>query len=485
MNVQRKYAVPEKPRDAKLLIGGKWVDGDGTFEVIDKFSGKVVANVAKAGKAQVDAAVAAAKKSFEEHKLTPFQRYEYILKASDLVQKRKDEFIQAYVAESGFTVSDANNEVTRSSQTFINAAEEAKRITGEMIPVESVPGQEHRMGFTVRVPIGVVCAITPFNAPVGTTCHKILPALAAGNTLVLKPASATPITAQLLCECLIEAGFPAAHINLVHGGGGEVGQALFDNEDIAFYGFTGSTSVGKLLRRAIGVRRCSLELGSIASTIICEDADLDWAVPRCLGASFRKAGQVCTSVQRFYVHETVADAFTQRLSEAAGKMKVGDPYDPETLVGPMIHEKEAERAEQWIREAVDAGATLVRGGTREGRVLQPTILTHVTDEMRVMCEEIFAPVVSIVPFSDYQVAFDSVNNTPYGLAAGVFTRDINRGFEAVRKLHVGGVHINETSSARVDLMPYGGVKESGDGREGPRYAIREMTEERMVTFATY
>lgn len=470
-------------RQCSLLIGGEWVAGEGSFPVIDKFTGEVLAEVASASAVQVTEAVASAKRSFETQPLEPYGRYEILHRAAGLIEQRRDELVRTIVAETGFTISDAGSEVSRCVQTMLLSAEEAKRITGEMVPIEAAPGQAHRMAYTIRVPLGVVCAITPFNSPLNTVTHKVAPALAAGNTVVLKPANYTPFTASILCEVLLEAGLPRGHLNLLQGDGRDVGRWLLENEEISFYTFTGSTAVGKIIQRTVGLRRTSLELGSIASTIVCEDADLEWAVPRCVSASFRKAGQVCTSVQRLYVHEEVLDEFTNHLVQRTARAKVGNPLDPDTLVGPMIDVREAERAEAWLHEAVAQGARVVHGGRREGSLLEPTVLLDARPEMRVMCEEIFAPVISIVPYRFFDDAVARVNDTPYGLAAGVFTSNLNRAIQATRKLHVGGVHINETSSSRADLMPYGGTKESGFGREGPKYSIREMTEERLVTIS--
>lgn len=466
-----------------LLIDGEWIAGADTIEVKEKFTGKMLAEVARASAEQVNAAVESAKRSFAQHPLEPYRRYEILLRASALVEQRRQELVQTIVGESGFTVSDATTEVNRCIQTLIISAEEAKRISGEMVPIESAPGQAHRMAFTIRVPRGVICAITPFNSPLNTVTHKIAPALAAGNTVVLKPASYTPLTAGILCEILIEAGLPPAHINLVNGPGSEVGRWLAANPEIKFYAFTGSTAVGKALHQAVGLRQTALELGSIAATIVCEDANLEWAAPRCLAASFRKAGQVCTSVQRLYVHESILGRFTEMLREKAAAAKVGDPYRTDTLTGPMISLGEAERAEAWVNEAIDAGARLLCGGRRDGAVLDPTILTGVNPAMRVMCEEIFAPVISIVPYRSFDETVDSINGTPYGLATGVFTNDLGRALTAAKRLQVGSVHVNETSSSRVDQMPYAGVKDSGFGREGPKYSIQEMTEERLVTIS--
>ena len=465
------------------MIGGEWISGDGLIEVTDKFSGNVIGHAARATREQVDAAVAAAKQSFDRTKLEPYRRFEILRRTSELIEQRRAEFTETIIAESGFPFADANNEVTRSVETFLLSAEEAKRISGEVVPIEGAAGQSHRMAFTIRVPRGVVCGITSFNSPLNMVAHKMAPALAGGNTVVIKPPSSTPFSAAILCELLIEAGLPPGHVNLVQGPGAQIGNWLTANQDIRFYTFTGSTEVGKALQRAVGLRPIALELGSIAATIVCEDADLERATPRCVNSAFRRAGQACTSVQRLFVHESVMDRFAGMLVDATRALRVGNPHDAETVVGPMISVSEAERAERWIGEAVQLGAKIIHGGRRDGALLYPTILGDVRSDMKVMCEEIFAPVMSLVPYSSFNDVLRQVNSTPFGLAAGIFTRDINRALRAARELHVGIVHINESSTSRVDLIPFGGVKDSGLGREGPRYAIEEMTEERLITIS--
>jgi succinate-semialdehyde dehydrogenase/glutarate-semialdehyde dehydrogenase len=472
-------------KSCKLLIDGRWVEGESTFPVEDKFTGEVVAEVSRASRRDVANAVGAAKRAFETKPLDPYRRYEILHEASSLVEKRRDELVSTIIAESGFTGADATAEVNRCIQTLLISAEESKRIRGEMVPLEGAPGQTHRMGFTIRVPLGVVCAITPFNSPLNTVAHKVAPALAAGNGVVLKPASYTPVTAVVLCEILSDAGLPPGYLNLVCGSGGTVGNWLLEEQNIRFYTFTGGTDVGKIIQQAAGLRRTQLELGAISATIVCEDADLDRAVPKCVSASFRKAGQVCTSVQRLYVHESILDRFVEGLVAQTEAAKVGDPREPETLVGPMIDFREAERAEIWVNEAVEQDAEIVTGGKREGALFYPTIIKDARPEMRVMCREIFAPVISIVPFHSLNDAIEQVNATPYGLAAGLFTTNINKAMLAARRLEVGSVYVNETSSSRVDLMPYGGTKESGFGREGPKYAIQEMTEERLIAISLH
>jgi succinate-semialdehyde dehydrogenase/glutarate-semialdehyde dehydrogenase len=404
-------------------------------------------------------------------------------RVGDGLERRREELVRILTAETGFPVSDTRNEVTRAIQTFLLSGEEAKRLVGEVVPIEAAPGNAHRMGFTIRVPRGVVCGITSFNAPLNFVAHKAAPALASGNTVVLKAPQATPFSAAVLCEILLEAGLPPGHVQLVQGPGSEVGRWLVEDQRIRFYTFTGSTSVGKQLQKSVGLRPIALELGSIAATIVCADADLDRAVPRVVNSAFRRAGQACTSTQRLFVQRPVLEAFVEKLRPAVAAVVVGDPRNTDTVLGPMISDAEAARAEAWVREAVAAGARLVAGGTRRGAVLDPTVLIDVTPDMKVLCEEIFAPVMSVVPFDTLDEVIDRVNATEFGLAAGIFTRDVTTAFTAARRFHVGVVHINESSTSRVDLMPFTGVKDSGLGREGPKYAMHEMTEERLITLS--
>jgi succinate-semialdehyde dehydrogenase/glutarate-semialdehyde dehydrogenase len=466
---------------ARLLIGGDWVDGVESFPVSDKYSGVLIGHADRASRDQVDAAVAAADASFRSHQLDAYDRFTILRRAGDLIEQRRAELASTITAEAGFPIADAQNEVTRAIQTFLISAEEGKRLVGEVVPIEGAPGHAHRTAFTIRVPRGVVCGITSFNAPLNFVAHKAGPALAAGNTVVLKAPQATPFSAAILCEILLEAGFPKGHINLVQGPGSEVGRWLVDNQLIRFYTFTGSTSVGKQLYRDVGLRAIALELGSIAATLVCSDGDLDRAATRVANSSFRRAGQACTSTQRLFVHRGVLEPFIEKFVAATAKLKVGDPSDPATAVGPMISESEAARAEQWVNDAVAQGARIVTGGQRHGALLTPTILVDAQRGMKVLCEEIFAPVVSIIPFDAIDDAIAEINSTAFGLACGIFTRDINTAITAARRIHVGVVHINESSSNRVDLIPFSGVKDSGRGREGPKYAMQEMTEERLIT----
>lgn len=459
------------------------MDGSEAVPVFDKFSGQLIGHADRASHEQVDAAVAAAHASFQSVKLDAQQRYAILRRACDLIEARRAELAATITAEAGFPIADAQNEVTRAIQTFLISAEEGKRIAGEVVPIEGAPGNAHRMAFTIRVPRGVVCGITSFNAPLNFVAHKAGPALASGNTVVIKAPQATPFSAALIAQILLDAGLPPGHISVVQGPGSEVGRWLIDNQQIRFYTFTGSTAVGKQLHREVGLRPIALELGSIAASLVCEDGDLDRAAPRIANSAFRRAGQACTSTQRLFVHRSVLEPFVEKFVAATAKLKAGDPRDPETAIGPMISEAEATRAEQWVQQAVAQGARIVSGGQRRGALLTPTILVDARRDMKILCEEIFAPVVSIIPFDSLDEAITEINSTEFGLAAGIFTRDINTAMTAARRIHVGVVHINESSSSRVDLIPFSGVKDSGLGREGPKYAMQEMTEERLITLS--
>ena len=472
-------AAPALP-DARLLIAGEWVDGIDRQAVIDKYRLTPCCQLHLPSREQVAATVAAAHAAFRRDTLSAYDRGRILDAAAGLLEQRADELVRALQLEAGFTVSDARGELKRCVQTFRLSAEEARRFSGEMVPLDGAPQQAGRLGFTLRVPLGVVCAITPFNAPLNTVAHKVAPALAAGNAVVLKPSSNTPTAANLIAEALLASGLPPALMSVVHGGA-QVAQWLLEEQAIRFYAFTGSTEVGRVIQQRAGLRRTQMELGSIAFTVLSDDANLEHALPKVVNAGYRKAGQVCTSVQVLLVQRAIQPAVEARLAALVQALSFGDPADPETFVGPVISEAEAQRIERWIDEAIARGARRLVGGPRLGAVVPPTLLTQVDDGMAVSCQEIFGPVVSIVPFDTLDEAIARVNATPFGLATGLFTNRLDEALKAARRLEVGGVHINETSSSRVDVMPYGGSKESGFGREGPHYAVREMSEERMVT----
>ncbi|MDQ7844063.1 MAG: aldehyde dehydrogenase family protein [Armatimonadota bacterium] len=465
-----------------LLIGGEWVAAPAQAPVVDKFTGEAVAWVAQAGEDHVRAAVDAAHRAFQDGAIPPRERFGILSRTAEAVATRREEIARIMIAETGFTWRDVRTDIARAVQTLQLSAEEAKRLGGEVLPIQAAPGFERALAFTLRVPLGVVAAITPFNSPLNTVCHKIAPALAAGNSVVLKPATPTPLSALWLAERLLEAGLPPGWLNVLTGPGGSLGRWLVEDPRVRFVTFTGSTAVGREIQARIGLRRSCMELGNVSATIVCADAELDRAVPLVTAGAFRKAGQVCTSVQRLYVEQPVYDELVDRLAAAARALRVGNPWDEATDVGPMISESKAAEAQAWVEEAAAAGAQVVTGGRRQGTLLDPTVLVDVPPDARVVCDEIFAPVVSVVPCQSFDEAVERVNEGPYGLQAGVFTRDLRKALTAARRLAVGGVIVNGSSSTRADLMPYGGTKQSGFGREGPRYAIEELTEVRTVVF---
>lgn len=468
--------------ETRLFLEGEWQSGVERFEVLDKFTFAPIAQVSTADADQVARAVRHCAAAFEAGGPTPYERSEILRRAADILRSEQSRLVATYQAETGFTLADAEAETTRCVETFTLSAEEARRFdTNETVPISGAPGPAGRLAFVMRVPIGPVAAITPFNAPLNTVAHKVAPAVAAGNPIILKPSSHTPLCGALIIDVLMRAGWPADLCALLQGGG-DVGRHLLAQPDIAFFTFTGSTEVGRAVQGAAGLRGTQLELGSIAFTIVEADADLDRALPRIRDAAFRKAGQVCTSVQILLAQQGVADEVTERLAQFTRGASYGDPSRPNTLTGPMISLEAAQRAETRIANAVEYGAELICGGSREGAVLAPTLLRRVRPDDRALCEEMFAPMMSVIEYDTLDEAIARVNATPYGLASGIFTARLDSALAAARDLRVGCVHINNSSSARVDLMPYGGVKESGFGREGPAYAMREMTEQRLVTY---
>lgn len=464
----------------RLLIAGEWADGEQTVPVFDKFRLQPFAQAHLPGRDQVRACIAAADRAFQTSTLTPYDRGAILDRAAAEMERRAADLVEVLRQEAGFPRRDAMGEIQRCAGTFRLSAEEARRFAGEVVPVEGAAGQKGRIGFTIRVPLGVVAAITPFNAPLNTVAHKVGPALAAGNALVLKPSLHTPMTSCIMAECLAAAGLPAGLMSVLHGDA-EVADWLLSEAVVRFYAFTGSTEVGRSIQSKAGLRRTQMELGSIAHCVVCEDADLDVALPKVVNAGYRKAGQVCTSIQVLLVQHSIVDEVERRLTGLVSQLRYGDPADDRTVVGPVISEAAARRIESWIAQAEQKGARRLVGGERRGAVVAPTLLADVDKATPLGCQEVFGPVMCIAPFVDLDEAIARVNDTPFGLATGIFTRRLDKALQAARQLQVGGVHINETPSSRVDLMPYGGSKDSGFGREGPHYAIREMSEERIVT----
>jgi succinate-semialdehyde dehydrogenase/glutarate-semialdehyde dehydrogenase len=468
------------PAAGRLLLAGAWTSGATTSSVLDKYLLRPFTQVEIASKEQVRACVVAAESAFRESKLDSAARGAILDRAATMIESRNETLIDILRQEAGFTRSDASGEIRRCATTFRISAEEARRFSGEMVPIEGTGGQSGRIGFTLRVPLGVVCAITPFNAPLNTVAHKVAPALAAGNSVVLKPSLHTPISSCVMAEVLIAAGLPPGLFSVLHGGP-EVAQWLLDEPAIRFFAFTGSTEAGRAIQQRAGLRRTQMELGSIAHCIICADSNVEAALPKVVGAGFRKAGQVCTSIQVLLVERPILKQVENRLTEMVAALPYGDPGESGMVVGPVISEDSAKRIEAWIAQAVENGARRLVGGDRCGAVIPPTLLADVAEATPLGCQEVFGPVMCVAPFDSLSEAIARVNATPFGLATGIFTNQLDAALRAARELEVGGVHINETPSSRVDVMPYGGTKDSGFGREGPHYAIREMSEERMVT----
>lgn len=464
-----------------LYIEGVWHTGDTSLAVYNKYSGDLIRHVVEASPGAVDQAVLAATRAFKDS-LPAHRRATILYRAAELIRTHETVFAKTIAQEGGKPYKDALAEVRRGVETLTLSAEEAKRIHGETIPLDAAPGSENRMGLYLRVPKGVIAAISPFNFPINLVVHKVGPAIAAGCPVVLKPATTTPLTAIMLAEVLEEAGLPPGYFNLIVGPGGKIGDYLVQHPGIKMVTFTGSPTVGEHIRAIAGLKPVVLELGNNSGNIVHSDADLDTAARLLSAKAYSSAGQFCISVQRIFVHRPIVEAFNSAFIHYTEALKVGDPLDPMVDVGPLIAHEEALRVHNWIKEAQAGGAAILTGGTREGALVQPTALTSVTQDMKVVAEEVFGPVASIIPYEDFDEALDRLNQSAYGLQAGVFTKDIGRAWKAARTIEAGGVIINDTSAYRADLMPYGGVKLSGMGREGPRFAVEEMTEIRTVIF---
>lgn len=466
----------------QLYIDGRWVDGGERHEILNKYTGEPIGSLPHARPADIDRAIEAAGRAARVMADMPAHRRAEILAATARgLSARADALARVIVQEAGKGLKYARGEVDRAVSTFTLAAEEAKRIHGETIPLDAVPAGEHHFGFWTRRPLGVIGAITPFNFPLNLVAHKVAPALAAGNAVVLKPAELTPLAAVMLCEVLEEAGLPGGAINLVHGPGEEVGEPIVRDRRVAKITFTGSRAVGQRILQVAGIKKVTLELGNTAPVVVCDDADLAAAAKRAALGAYYYSGQVCISVQRVYATPSVQEEFSARFLDATREIGVGDPMLETTDVGPMISEQQAVRIDEWVKEAQGQGARVLAGGTREGALYQPTVLTEVDHGMKVVKDEAFGPVCSLMVADSFEQALARADDTDNGLQAAVFTRDIDRVFAAMKALNFGGLVINDTPSFRADHMPYGGNRQSGLGREGLRFAIEDMTNIQMVS----
>lgn len=468
-----------------FLIGRKWTGTAQTLPIINPYTQEAFAELSLASPDEVDQAITLAVETFKTTRNLPSSaRRDICQQISDGIAKRKEEFARTLAQESGKPLIYARGEVERSISTFRIAAEEATRINGEVLNLDITEPAKNKTGFTKRFPIGVVSGISPFNFPLNLVSHKVAPALAVGNPIVLKPALSTPLTALKLGEVILESDAPEGAFSVVTCQNQDA-TALVEDPRIRLVSFTGSPAVGWDIKKRAGKKRTILELGGNAGVIIEPDADLDEAARRVCFGAFAYSGQVCISVQRTYVHESVFKPFMDKLLAETGKLQKGDPLDESTTFGPMIDLKNAERIESWVQEALDDGAELITGGKRDGAFYDATILTNVPRDKKVVCQEAFGPLLVVEPYSDFQAALDTINDSVFGLQAGVFTNQLDKAMRAFHQLEVGGVILNDVPTFRVDNMPYGGVKDSGFGREGVRYTIEEMTEIKLLVMNQY
>jgi acyl-CoA reductase-like NAD-dependent aldehyde dehydrogenase len=465
----------------RIFFSAQWHDRDRKIEVRNPYDGSVVDTVPQATPADVDAAIAGAMKGAAVmRKLTGYERFQILRRAADVMFARKEELGRLISQEEGKILAEGVFEASRAAETIELSAEEAKRLGGEVLPLDGAPGAAGKFGFTIRVPCGVVVAITPFNFPLNLVCHKVGPAVAGGNAVIVKPASDTPLSALKLVEILLEAGLPPQAIACLAGSGGEVGKALCRDERARKISFTGSVEVGRQICEVAGIKRVTMELGSNSPLIVLEDADLNKVADAVVATGFANAGQVCISAQRVLAVDKVYRDLLDVLRPRIEGITAGNPLQEGTRMGPMIRERDAVRVSEWIGEAVQQGAKVMCGGSRTGTLHQPTLIADVQPTMRIARDELFGPAVGVSRAANVGDAIELANQSRYGLSAGVFTQDIDAALRFAREVDAGNLHINWGPMWRADLMPYGGLKESGFGKEGPKYAVQEMTELKTV-----
>ena len=467
----------------KMYLAGEWVDRDEKIDVVNPFNGQVFDTVPRGTVEDVQTAIASADRGAKAMAaMSGYQRYEVLTRAVALMKERVDDLGRTITMEEGKIIGEGLGEAERAIQTMTGSAEEAKRLSGEVVPLDGAPTWTGQLGFTLRVPCGVVAAISPFNFPLNLVAHKVGPALAAGNAVIIKPASDTPLSALKLTEILVEAGVPAEAVQCVTGSGGSIGDALVADERVRKVTFTGSRDVGEHICRTAGLKKVTMELGSNSPLIVMPDADMEKVVAGTVASGFSNAGQVCISAQRILTNERVYGDYLDALTEGVKGLSTGDPLDGTVKMGPMVRAQDAVRVNEWVTEAVAGGARTVVGGEYEGAMHAPTVVADVSPEMRISCDELFGPAVAVTPFSDIDQAIAMANDTNYGLSAAIFTQNIDWAMKFAREVDSGNLMINSGPQWRADLMPYGGVKDSGMGKEGPRYAVEEMTELKMVIY---
>lgn len=469
-------------KETKLWINGQWHDAEESYELASPYNGEVIARVAKASIQDVEKAIEGAQQAFQSFKkTTAYERAEILYKVVDRMRQRKEELAQILALEAGKPIVAGLAEIDRTIATYQFAAEGAKQSKGETVPMDAAPGAGDRIGWTKREPLGVISAITPFNFPFNLVAHKLGPAFAVGNTVVLKPATQTPLSAIVMAEIFREAGLPDGALQIVTGSGGELSDTLVTHPYVKKVTFTGSGKVGLKIKEKIGLRKVTLELGSNAAVIVEPSTPINKIINRCVSGAFNFAGQVCISLQRIYVHSSIIDEFTKAFVAETEKLIVGDPLDKTTDVSAMINPNEVERIKEWIEEAQEQGAKIATGGVFTERTLTPTVMTNVTADMKIVCQETFAPIVSIVSYETLDDAIRLVNESDLGLNAGIYTNILSDALYAADELQAGAVIINDIPTFRVDNMPYGGVKMSGYGREGIKWALEEMTDMKFIS----
>lgn len=467
----------------KMYVSGQWIDKPKKIDVLNPYDNSVIDTVPHAEAADVNRALeSAARGARAMAGLSGYERWKILKKAAELIEARNEELGRLISTEEGKIIAEGRGEARRAVETIMGSAEEAKRIHGETVPLDGDPGGGKRFGVTLRVPCGVVAAISPFNFPLNLVCHKVGPALAAGNAVVIKPATDTPLSALKLTEILLEAGLPPEGIQCLTGPGGEIGDALVADRRVRKITFTGSRDVGERICRLAGIKKVTMELGSNSPIIVMPDADLDKVAVAVAATGYANAGQVCISTQRVLTAGKVYGDFLDALKPRVAALTTGNQLDEKTKVGPMVREKDAVRVEEWVKEAVSTGARVVVGGQRRGAIYAPTVVADVKPEMRISRDELFGPAVAVTPFNNIDEAIALANDTIYGLSAGIFTENLEWAMKFAREVQSGNLHVNWGPQWRADLMPYGGLKESGFGKEGPRYAVEEMTELKMVVF---
>ncbi|WP_158735405.1 aldehyde dehydrogenase family protein [Alteribacillus sp. YIM 98480] len=467
----------------KMLIAGEWEEKEDKIEVFNPENNELIDSVPAAKADDVRRAITLAKKGADvAADLSVRERMDILNKTASYIEDNLEDFATTIALEGSKTINEARSEAARAAETIRLSAEEARRLKGESINFDQMPGNEDRMGYYFRFPVGVIAAITPFNDPLNLVAHKLGPAIAAGNAIIVKPATKTPLSALKLAEAFMKSGLPKKILTVITGRGRDIGDSLIESKDVHMISFTGGLETGEKISKKAGLKKLSMELGSNSPAIVRGDADLELAAEATVSGAFAAAGQNCLSVQRIYVEDEAYDAFKELFLEKVKGVKTGNKLSESTDMGPLINEKEAMRIENWVNEAVDQGGTLLSGGTRDGAHYEPTVLEKVPEKTKIVKEEVFGPVVLLFKVKDLDEAIDRSNNVNYGLQAGIFTSNINAALKASKKLHTGGVMINDSSDFRIDAMPFGGVKGSGLGREGVEFAVREMSEERIVCF---